>query len=112
MGGRATAEGMRLRPEDSSGRIDTTADTKTTTSLSRKENKIASGDKDHGSSGRDSENNQAVHLKFDDNSLVSLLCGEHDRYLVHMEKALGISIVLRGNFFSITESIVYEIYFQ
>jgi len=93
---------MRLRPEDSSGRIDTTADTKTTTSLSRKENKIASGDKDHGSSGRDSENNKAVHLKFDDNSLVSLLCGEHDRYLVHMEKALDISIVLRGNFLSIT----------
>ena len=43
-----------------------------------------------------------ARLKFDDNSLISLLCGEHDKHLAHMEKALGVSIVPRGNFLSLS----------
>ena len=36
-------------------------------------------------------------LKFDDNSLLSLLLGEHDRHLVEIERRLGVTLRSRGN---------------
>ena len=37
------------------------------------------------------------YLQFDDNRLLPLLFGEHDRHLVQIEQALGVSLVSRGN---------------
>ncbi len=38
-----------------------------------------------------------VHLQFDDNTLLPMLFGEHDRHLVRIEQKLGVSLVSRGN---------------
>ena len=38
-----------------------------------------------------------VHLQFDDNRLLPLLYGEHDRNLVRIEAQLGVSMATRGN---------------
>jgi phosphate starvation-inducible PhoH-like protein len=38
-----------------------------------------------------------VHLQFDDNRLLPMLFGEHDRNLVRIEQQLGVSLVSRGN---------------
>ncbi len=38
-----------------------------------------------------------IFLQFEDNRLLPELFGEHDRNLVHMEKALGVSLINRGN---------------
>ena len=38
-----------------------------------------------------------VYLEFDDNRLLPELFGEHDKHLVRIEKALGVSVVNRGN---------------
>ena len=40
---------------------------------------------------------QVIQLQFDDNSLLSLLFGEHDKHLARLEKQLGVSVVGRGN---------------
>ena len=41
-------------------------------------------------------------LQFDDNSLLPLLFGEHDRHLARIEHELGVSIATRGNNLAIT----------
>jgi phosphate starvation-inducible PhoH-like protein len=38
-----------------------------------------------------------VHLQFDDNRLLPMLFGEHDRNLARIEQQLGVSLVSRGN---------------
>jgi phosphate starvation-inducible PhoH-like protein len=38
-----------------------------------------------------------VHLQFDDNRLLPMLFGQHDRNLVRIEQQLGVSLVSRGN---------------
>ncbi|MGQ0664954.1 MAG: PhoH family protein [Pseudomonadota bacterium] len=38
-----------------------------------------------------------IRLQFDDNSLVQLLFGEHDRHLARIEQRLGVSLASRGN---------------
>lgn len=43
-----------------------------------------------------------AHLEFDDNRLLPVLFGEHDRNLARVEQALGVSVVSRGNHLSIT----------
>jgi len=44
----------------------------------------------------------SVHLQFEDNRLLPLLYGEHDQHLSHIERALGVVIISRGNQLSIT----------
>ena len=41
--------------------------------------------------------NEQVQLEFDDNKLLPLLYGEHDRHLARMEQGLGVSLASRGN---------------
>jgi phosphate starvation-inducible PhoH-like protein len=43
------------------------------------------------------EISQPLHLQFDDNTLLPLLFGEHDRHLARIEQRLGVSVVSRGN---------------
>jgi phosphate starvation-inducible PhoH-like protein len=38
-----------------------------------------------------------LHLEFDDNSLLPMLFGEHDRHLARIEQRLGVSLLSRGN---------------
>ncbi len=38
-----------------------------------------------------------VHLEFDDNRLLPMLCGEYDQHLARIEQQLGVSLVSRGN---------------
>jgi phosphate starvation-inducible PhoH-like protein len=38
-----------------------------------------------------------VQMEFDDNRLLPGLYGEHDKYLVRIERALGVQVVSRGN---------------
>ncbi|MFQ5938498.1 MAG: PhoH family protein [Alphaproteobacteria bacterium] len=38
-----------------------------------------------------------IHLKFDDNSLLPLLFGEHDQHLARIEQQLGVVLTSRGN---------------
>ena len=38
-----------------------------------------------------------IHINFDDNSLLPLLFGEHDRHLARIEQKLGVSLASRGN---------------
>ena len=40
---------------------------------------------------------KAVTLQFNDNSLLPLLLGDHDRHLVRIEQALGVRLSCRGN---------------
>lgn len=40
---------------------------------------------------------ESVLIEFDDNRLLPELYGEHDKHLVQLEKALGVSLVNRGN---------------
>lgn len=44
-----------------------------------------------------SASGEPIYLQFDDNRLLPLLFGEHDRHLVQIEQALGVSLVSRGN---------------
>jgi phosphate starvation-inducible PhoH-like protein len=37
------------------------------------------------------------HIQFDDNSLLPLVFGAHDKHLVRIEQQLGVSLVARGN---------------
>jgi phosphate starvation-inducible PhoH-like protein len=45
---------------------------------------------------------EPVFLEFEDNSLLPLLFGEHDRNLARIEQLLGVSIMSRGNRLAIT----------
>ena len=40
---------------------------------------------------------QALQLEFDDNSLLPMLFGEHDRHLARIEQRLGVRLAPRGN---------------
>jgi len=48
-------------------------------------------------SGADSAERDILTLAFDDNRLLSLLCGEHDENLALVEHRLGVDITPRGN---------------
>jgi len=41
--------------------------------------------------------NKAITLQFNDNTLLPLLLGEHDRHLVRIEQGLGVRMSCRGN---------------
>lgn len=43
----------------------------------------------------------SVHIQFDDNKLLPILFGAHDKHLVRIEQHLGVSLVGRGNRVSI-----------
>ncbi|HYD30638.1 MAG TPA: PhoH family protein, partial [Azospirillaceae bacterium] len=43
-----------------------------------------------------------IDLQFDDNRLLPVLYGEHDRHLARIERQLGISLISRGNVLTIT----------
>jgi phosphate starvation-inducible PhoH-like protein len=45
---------------------------------------------------------EPVYLEFDDNSLLPVLFGEHDRHLARIEQLLGVSITSRGNCIAIS----------
>ena len=47
--------------------------------------------------GASSASEQPVLLQFDDNGLLSLLYGEHDRHLVRLEAQLGVRLAARGD---------------
>lgn len=51
-----------------------------------------------------SEDSDILTLSFDDNRLLSLLCGEHDENLAILEHRLGIDITPRGNRLSVKGS--------
>jgi len=59
-------------------------------------------DKGNGSGKRKGKNLQPTQLQFEDNSLVLLLCGEHDKHLARIERDLGVSITPRGNLLAIS----------
>ncbi len=44
----------------------------------------------------------AVTMQFDDNALLPLLLGDHDRHLVRLEQGLGVRLACRGNRVSIS----------
>jgi phosphate starvation-inducible PhoH-like protein len=54
--------------------------------------------------GASSESGQPVLLQFDDNGLLSLLYGEHDRHLVRLEAQLGVRLAARGDRLAISGS--------
>jgi len=91
-----------LRPEGSSEKPGLVANVETATQLSREKSAALSSTGNYDFPNKNSGNKKVARLKFDDNSLISLLCGEHDKHLAHMEKALGVSIVPRGNFLSLS----------
>ena len=43
-----------------------------------------------------------LHLQFDDNKLLPMLFGDHDRHLARIEQLLGVSLVSRGNHVAIS----------
>ena len=45
---------------------------------------------------------RALTLHFPDNTLLSLLLGDHDRHLVRIEQGLGVRVNCRGNRMAIT----------
>jgi phosphate starvation-inducible PhoH-like protein len=45
-----------------------------------------------------------LFLKFDDNRLLAMLYGEHDRHLARIEQGLGVSLMSRGNQIAISGS--------
>ena len=54
------------------------------------------------SSARTSSGHGPIQLQFDDNALLPLLFGEHDRHLARIEQQLGVSLTPRGNRLAIT----------
>jgi phosphate starvation-inducible PhoH-like protein len=46
---------------------------------------------------KEGESNQEVLTEFPDNRLLIDLCGEFDRNIVHIESALTVNIIRRGN---------------
>jgi phosphate starvation-inducible PhoH-like protein len=53
-------------------------------------------------SARTSSGHAPIQLQFDDNALLPLLFGEHDRHLARIEQQLGVSLTPRGNRLAIT----------
>jgi phosphate starvation-inducible PhoH-like protein len=51
---------------------------------------------------RTSSGHGPIQLQFDDNALLPLLFGEHDRHLARIEQQLGVSLTPRGNRLAIT----------
>lgn len=45
---------------------------------------------------------QPIILDFDDNRLLALLFGEHDRHLARIEERVGVAVASRGNRLMIT----------
>ena len=43
----------------------------------------------------------SVHIRFDDNNLLPLLFGAHDRHLARIEQQLDVSLASRGNHITI-----------
>ena len=43
------------------------------------------------------DDRNSVHIQFDDNNLLPLVFGAHDKHLVRIEQQLGVSLVARGN---------------
>ncbi len=43
-----------------------------------------------------------IHIQFDDNRLLPLLYGEHDKHLAQIEQRLGVSLISRGNHVAIS----------
>jgi len=68
----------------------------------RKNGKASSSGKASGSGKKKEKNRQPTQLQFEDNSLVLLLCGEHDKHLDRIERDLGVSITPRGNLLAIS----------
>jgi phosphate starvation-inducible protein PhoH and related proteins len=56
--------------------------------------------------GTDAPTVDAVHMRFDDNALLSVLFGDHDRHLARIEQAVGVLVSSRGNEVSISGSAV------
>ena len=50
----------------------------------------------------DQRPDQRMDLKFDDNRLLPMLYGEHDRHLARIESLLGVSLISRGNTLTIS----------
>ena len=50
---------------------------------------------------KSSDPEPVTHLQFDDNQLLPLLFGEHDKHLVRIEKVLKVTITARGNIIKI-----------
>ena len=48
-------------------------------------------------SGESGDSSAQTHMRFDDNTLLAMLFGEHDRHIAQIEHALGVMIVARGN---------------
>ena len=40
---------------------------------------------------------KAITLQFNDNTLLPMLLGDHDRHMVRIEQALGVRLACRGN---------------
>ena len=51
-----------------------------------------------------SPDNASVHIQFDDNSLLPLLFGAHDKHLARIEQQLDVSLASRGNHVTIAGS--------
>ena len=51
-----------------------------------------------------SPENASVHIQFDDNSLLPLLFGAHDKHLARIEQQLDVSLASRGNHVTIAGS--------
>ena len=45
---------------------------------------------------------EGIHVNFEDNRLLPLLYGEHDKHLAQIESRLGVSLISRGNHLAIT----------
>ncbi len=58
---------------------------------------VSANDLTGAKSGADSTGRDILTLAFDDNRLLSLLCGEHDENLALVEHRLGVDITPRGN---------------
>ena len=48
------------------------------------------------------EEGQTLRVSFDDNRLLPMLYGEHDKHLLQIELRLGVSLISRGNHLSIS----------
>ena len=45
---------------------------------------------------------QTLRVSFDDNRLLPMLYGEHDKHLLQIELRLGVSLISRGNHLTIS----------
>ena len=49
-----------------------------------------------------------IDVQFDDNRLLPMLYGEHDRHLARIESLLGVSLISRGNTLTISGRVTDE----